>query len=130
MSRTFKLLVATAEAQSDDFTQLVAVVDGVCWELDSTLSSINKDAKGYGRSNAANLTGGANYVQGELEVASGRAGELLKALQPVAELAARWKAEDYARENTLDARAVPGKPGRYEINTLTPDKGGSPLYTV
>lgn len=118
MSRTFKLLVATAEDQSDQFTQLVAVVDGVCWELDSTLSSINKDAKGYRRSNAANLTGGANYVQGELEVASGRAGELLKALQPVAELAARWNAEDFAEKHTLDARAVPGKPGRYEINTL------------
>lgn len=112
MSRTFKLLVATAEGQSDELTQLVAVVVGVCWELDSTLSAINKDAKGYRRSNAA------NYVPGELEAASGRAGELLKALQPVAELAARWKAEDFAEKHTLDARAVPGQPGRYEINTL------------
>lgn len=94
MSRTFKLLVATAEDQSDEFTQIVAVIDGVCWELDSTLSGLRKDAAGYRRQNAANLTGGSNYIPGELEHASGRAGELLAALKPVAELAARWNAED------------------------------------
>lgn len=101
MSRTFKLLVATAEQQSDDFTQIVAVIDGVCWELDSTLSALNKDACGYRRRNAANLTGGENYIPGELEVASGRAAELLQALKPAAELAARWNAEDFAAANTI-----------------------------
>lgn len=116
MSRTFKLLVATAEDQSDEFTQIVAVIDGVCWELDSTLSALNKDACGYRRQNAANLTGGDNYIPGELEQASGRAAELLVALKPAAELAARWNAEDFAKANTLDARAVPGKPGRYQID--------------
>lgn len=116
MSRSFKGLIHVAEGQSEEFTQFVAVIDGVAWELDSTLSSIGKDAAGYRRTNAANLTGGASYVKGELETVSGRAGELLKALQPVAELAARWNAEDFAAAHTLDARAVPGKAGRYEID--------------
>lgn len=102
MARTFKLLVATAENLSDDFTQTVAVIDGVCWELDSTLSSVRKDACGYRRTNAANLTGGANYVPGELEEVTGRAKELYEALAPVRELAARWAAEDFATARTLD----------------------------
>lgn len=115
MGKSFKLLVATAETQSDDFTQIVAVIDGVCWELDSTLSAVNKDACGYRRQNAANLTGGANYVKGELEAATGRAAELLAALKPAAELAARWNAEDFAAARTLDARAIPGEPARFEV---------------
>lgn len=116
MSRTFKALVHVAEGQSDEFTQFVAVIDGVCWELDSTISAIGKDACGYRRANAANLTGGANYVKGELEAVTGRAGELLAALQPVAALAARWNAEDFAKAATLQATGDPGKAGRYEVN--------------
>jgi hypothetical protein len=116
MGQSFKALIQVAETLSDDFTQVVAVIDGTCWELDSTLSSLRKDAAGYRVTNAANLTGGANYVPGELEKVTGRAGELLKALQPVAELAARWNAEDFAKASTLDARAVPGKAARFEID--------------
>lgn len=119
MSRSFKGLIHVAEGQSEEFTQFVAVIDGVAWELDSTISSIGKDAAGYRRTNAANLTGGANYVPGELETVTGRAGELLKALQPVAELAARWNAEDFAKAATVDARAVPGQPGRYQIDATS-----------
>lgn len=113
MAQNFKALIVTAEGQSDEFTQFIAVIDGVAWELDSTLSALNKDAAGYRLHNAANVSGGPNYIKGELETATGRAAELLAALQPVAALAARWNAEDFAKANTLDARAVPG---RYEID--------------
>lgn len=120
MGKSFKALVHVAETLSDDFTQIVAVIDGQCWELDSVLSAIRKDACGYRRDNAANLTGGANYVPGELEKATGRAQELLQALKPVADLATRWNAEDFALAAeacgaTLQAKADPGRPGRYEI---------------
>jgi hypothetical protein len=121
MGKSFKALVHVGETLSDDFTQIVAVIDGQCWELDSVLSAIRKDACGYRRENAANLTGGANYVKGELEEAVGRAQELMQALKPVAELAARWSAEDFARAKEgcglYEAQATgdPGKAGRYEV---------------
>jgi hypothetical protein len=125
MGKSFKALVHVGETLSDDFTQIVACIDGQLWELDSVLSAINKDAVGYRRSNAANLTGGANYVPGELEQAVGRSAELLQALKPVAELAAKWAAEDAAlaadpgaaarAAKTYEASADPRKPGRYEI---------------
>ncbi len=123
MAQSFKALIVTAEGQSDEFTQFIAVIDGVAWELDSTLSGINKDAAGYRLQNAANVTGGPNYIKGELETASGRAAELLAALQPVAALAARWNAEDFAKASNgagvyeaTQATGDPGKAGRYEID--------------
>jgi hypothetical protein len=102
MARSFKLLVVAAETQSDELTQIVAVCDGVAWELDSTLSALRKDAAGYRVLNKANPDGGGNYCKGELEKASGRAAELLAALKPAAELAAKWNAEDFAQSNTID----------------------------
>ncbi|HLZ23659.1 MAG TPA: hypothetical protein VKQ30_16230 [Ktedonobacterales bacterium] len=122
MGQSFKALVHVGETLSDDFTQIVAVIDGQCWELDSVLSAVRKDACGYRRTNAANLTGGANYVPGELETAVGRAQELMQALKPVAELAARWNAEDFAAAKegcdlyeAAKATGDPGKPARFEI---------------
>lgn len=105
MAREFKLLVVSAEKLSDDFTQVVAVIDGVCWELDSALSAINKDAHGYRIGNAANVTGGPNYVKGELEEITGRARELFDALKPARELAAKWAAEDFANARTVEHAA-------------------------
>lgn len=116
MSKGFKALVVVGEELSDDFTQIAAFIDGQLWELDSVLSAINKDACGYRRSNAANLTGGANYVRGELENAVGRSQELLQALKPIAELAAKWKAEDAAEAVTLATAQDPRRAGHYEVN--------------
>lgn len=110
---SFKALVHTGEDLSEGFTQIVAIVDGVAWELDSTLSGINKDAAGYRLKNAANLTGGPNYIKGELETAVGRAKEVMDACKPLQELALRWAAEEAA----LDAKPTgdPGKAARFEI---------------
>lgn len=115
MGKSFKALVAVGEQLSDDFTQIVAVIDGQTWELDSVLSAIRKDACGYRRTNAANLTGGANYVPGELETAVGRAKELMDACKPLADLAAKWNAEDFAAASTLETAKDPRKAGRYEV---------------
>jgi len=123
MSRTFKALVVSAEelSDSDDFTQIVTVVDGVAWELDSSLSALRKDAAGYRISNAANRTGGQNYIKGELETAYGRAKELMEACAPLRDLAARWAAEDAAAAShgsgVYEAASTgdPGHAARFEI---------------
>lgn len=75
--KEFKRLIRLAERQSDAFSKLIAVIDCVAWELDSTLSNIRKDEAGYRRGNAANRDGGDNYVSGELEEATAKAHRLL-----------------------------------------------------
>lgn len=83
-----KALIREAEKLSDALALATAPLEGAAWELDSALSSIRKDAAGYRRTNAANATGGANYVEGELEAAVEWARKLNAALDTVRALVA------------------------------------------
>jgi hypothetical protein len=74
-----------AEKVAETIRAFSALADALSWQLDDALSSIEKDKAGYRTSNAANRTGGANYVEGELETAVYAAEEFLaRCGEPVA----------------------------------------------
>jgi hypothetical protein len=82
---THSPIQARAEKVAEALRRFTDKADALSWDLDSALSSIDKDKAGYRTSNAANPTGGANYVEGELETAVYAAEEFLALVgQPVA----------------------------------------------
>lgn len=78
-----------AEVQTEALTEVSRLIDDAQWELDSTLSVIDKDAAGYRTKNRANPNSSDNYSSGELEAAVKEARAVLLACAPLRELIAR-----------------------------------------
>jgi hypothetical protein len=72
--------IADAEGLAERLRDRLAELEQVSWDLDSALSSIEKDAAGYRRSNRANSTGGANSIPGDVREAAAKAGRILEHL--------------------------------------------------
>lgn len=72
--------VRCAEHTADFLRAVVARLEGVSWELDSALSSRNKDDVGYRRANAANPDGGPNGLPGEIAEAERLALDVLRSI--------------------------------------------------
>jgi hypothetical protein len=107
----FKQLQDRGYELSDELAQVTSDVEGVCWELDSSLSAVVKDAAGYRVHTLAEPNGGGSYEPGELEAAVARAERLLVALAPLKALKRAWELEDeaqaQARANGLAGAALP-----------------------
>lgn len=61
--------IAYARRLADNLRRYSQELDALSWNLDSALSSLDKDDAGYRTANAANRTGGANGFPGEIREA-------------------------------------------------------------